>query len=221
MCYAGRFFGMMVAAPLSTYLYSSSGPQGIVICLSCAPLLPAVSAFYLSEETPTKLLTAYDRCHDIWITVKSRSVWQPMTFVFCYNLLQVSNGAWRQFLKTDLHFTESQLNCLLTVAYTLLFLGTIIYKQCFLGISWRVIYQVSIVCTGILSALQLLLIKGNTFGVSPFFFALGDDAAAELIKGIQYLVSPMHVPYFTQSCTPHYPVPTPQLFVFFGVSSLL
>ena len=29
------------------------------------------------------------------------------------------------------------------------------------------------------------------------------------------------VPYFTQSCTPHYPVPTPQLFVFFGVSSLL
>ena len=33
--------------------------------------------------------------------------------------------------------------------------------------------------------------------------------------------SQRRVPYFTQSCTPHYPVPTPQLFVFFGVSSLL
>ena len=31
----------------------------------------------------------------------------------------------------------------------------------------------------------------------------------------------LRVPYFTQSCTPHYPVPTPQLFVFFAVSSLL
>ena len=29
------------------------------------------------------------------------------------------------------------------------------------------------------------------------------------------------IPYFTQSCTPHYPVPTPQPFVFFGVYSLV
>jgi hypothetical protein len=32
-----------------------------------------------------------------------------------------------------------------------------------------------------------LLIKGITFGLSPFLFALGDDAMAELIAGIQFL----------------------------------
>jgi hypothetical protein len=40
---------------------------------------------------------------------------------------------------------------------------------------------------GILSALQILLIQGVTFGLSPFLFALGDDAFAEFIAGIQFL----------------------------------
>ena len=189
ICYASRFFGMVVAAPMSTYLYSSYGPPSIVVCLACAPIYPALLAVYLRDETPAKLRSLRDRCHDIWTTVKSRSVWQPMAFVYCYNLLQVSNGAWRQFLKTNLHFSEAQLNCLMIAAYILLFLGTIFYKQFFLGISWRAVYLVCILCTGVLSALQLLLITGNTFDISPFFFALGDDAAAEFIKGIQYLVS--------------------------------
>ena len=40
---------------------------------------------------------------------------------------------------------------------------------------------------GIFSALQILLIKGITFGLSPFLFALGDDAFADFIGGIQFL----------------------------------
>ena len=40
---------------------------------------------------------------------------------------------------------------------------------------------------GIFSALQLLLIQGKTFGLPPFWFALGDDAFADFIGGIQFL----------------------------------
>ena len=180
---------MMVSAPLSTYLYSFLGPWSIILALALAPLVIFPLIYFLKDETPAKLRSVKDRCNDIWTTVKSRSVWQPMAFIYFYNLLQVSNGAWRQFLKTNLQFTEAQMNCLLVAAYVLLFLGTMLYKQCFLGVSWRMVYQVSIICTGLLSALQVLLINGRTFGISPFFFALGDDAAAELIKGIQFLVS--------------------------------
>ena len=42
---------------------------------------------------------------------------------------------------------------------------------------------------GFLSVMQVLLIKGVTFGLSPFIFALGDDVFADFIAGIQFLVS--------------------------------
>ena len=105
------------------------------------------------------------------------------------NLLQVSNGAWRQFQQTVLHFTEAQINLLLVASYVLLYLGTLLYKHCFLQASWRRVYEVCIILNGFFSAMQLLLICGKTFGLSPFLFALGDDAFAEFVRGIQFLVS--------------------------------
>lgn len=41
----------------------------------------------------------------------------------------------------------------------------------------------------VFSALQVLLIQGITFGLSPFMFALGDDIFADFLGGIQFLVS--------------------------------
>jgi hypothetical protein len=110
-----------------------------------------------------------------------------MGFVYLYNLLQVSNAAWREFLKTSLGFSSNQLNAMLISAYVLLYLGILAYKYYFINWSWRAVYIGTTMLNGILSALQILLIKGITFGLSPFLFALGDDAMAELIAGIQFL----------------------------------
>ena len=110
-----------------------------------------------------------------------------MGFVYLYNLLQVPNAAWREFLKTSLGFTSNQLNAMLISAYVLLYLGILAYKYYFIKWSWRAVYIGTTLLNGILSALQILLIKGITFGLSPFLFALGDDAMAELIAGIQFL----------------------------------
>ena len=41
---------------------------------------------------------------------------------------------------------------------------------------------------GFFSALQILLIVGKTFGIDPFWFALGDDVFADFLAGIQFLV---------------------------------
>ena len=86
--------------------------------------------------------------------------------VYVYNLLQVPNGAWRQFLKTVLRFSETQINYLLVVSYVLLYLGTLLYKHLFLRASWRRVYQACMLLNGVFSALQLLLIRGQTFGLS-------------------------------------------------------
>lgn len=102
------------------------------------------------------------------------------------------NAAWRQFLKTTLDFTANQLNSLLILAYALLYVGTLAYKYYFIRFSWRLIFKMGILFNGLISSLQVLLILGITFGLSPFLFALGDDVFADLIGGIQFLVRQCH-----------------------------
>lgn len=113
------------------------------------------------------------------------------TIFQCYffNLFQVPNGAWRQFLKSVLHFNEAQLNIFVILSFFLLYVGILVYKNYFIQASWRNVYLVCMLLNGVFSALQLLLISGDTFGISPFIFALGDDVFADFISGIQFLVS--------------------------------
>ena len=185
-CYLMRFFGLMVAAPVSTYLYSKVGPQVIVQCIAVIPCFVLPLTWWLAE-VQVAVRPVKEQCMEIWRTVCSRSVWEPMAFLYLFNVLQVSNAAWRQFLVTVLGFSPANLNTLLVVSYVLVYLGTTLYKYCLLHTSWRLIYQCCLVLNLIFSSLQLLLIRGHTFGISPFLFALGDDAFAEFLNGIQFL----------------------------------
>jgi MFS family permease len=190
-CYACRFFGLMISAPVGTVMYGSSspylGPRGLVLLLAILPASIVPLILCLGEQRNARVPSTADQCREIWYTVCSRAVWQPMGFVYLYNVLQVGNAAWKQFLKTVLGFTSNQLNSLLIVAYVLLWLGIVAYKRYFIHWSWRTIYVLTTVLNGIFSSLQVLLIKGMTFGLSPYLFALGDDAFADFIAGIQFL----------------------------------
>ncbi|GAX28400.1 hypothetical protein FisN_4Hh410 [Fistulifera solaris] len=185
-CYVIRFFGLMVAATTSTYMYNAYGPASILRILMVVPLLLLPLIALMDEDTSVQPHIR-EQCNEIWRTVCRRSVWQPMAFIYIFNLFQVSNAAWRQFLSTRLSFGASQLNVLLVVSYIFLYIGSLTYKCCFLHLSWRRLYQVSIGINCILSSLQLLLIRQKTFGIPPYWFSLGDDAFAEFIVGIQFL----------------------------------
>lgn len=186
-CYACRFFGLMLAAPLSTVIYSMYGPKAVVILMAILPASIVPLVYSLKETKNLPVASTRRQCSEIWNTVCSRAVWQPMGFVYLYNVLQMGNAAWRQFLKTVLGFTSNQLNTLLIVAYVLLWLGIMAYKKFFIKWSWRTVYIATTLLNGLFSSLQILLIKGQTFGLSPFLFALGDDAFADFIGGIQFL----------------------------------
>ena len=188
-CYACRFFGLMVAAPFSSVLYSTYGPRVVVMIMAALPMTMLPLIHNLGEQRYAPVTSTKEQCGEIWTTVCSRAVWQPMGFVFAYNLLQVGNGAWREFLSSVLGFTTNQLNSLLIAAYVLLYLGIMAYKYYFIAWSWRSIYIMTTLLNGVFSMLQVCLIKGITFGLSPFWFALGDDAFADFIGGIQFLVS--------------------------------
>ncbi len=186
-CYAWRFFGLMLAAPLGTVIYSMYGPKAVVILMAILPASIVPLVYLLKETKNLPVASTREQCSEIWNTVCSRAVWQPMGFVYLYNVLQVGNAAWKQFLKTVLGFTSNQLNTLLIVAYVLLWLGIMAYKKFFIKWSWRTVYIATTLLNGLVSSLQILLIKGQTFGLNPFLFALGDDAFADFIGGIQFL----------------------------------
>lgn len=186
-CYSYRFFGLMCAAPFSSALYSWVGPYYVITLLSILPfsILPLI--YWLGEVRDAPIASTSEQCNEIWKTVCSRAVWQPLGFVYLYNVLQVGNGAWREFLRTVLDFTAAQLNGIYIASCVLLYLGILTYKYYLMNWSWRAVYVITTILNGVFSALQVLLILGMTFGLSNFLFALGDDAFAEFIQGIQFL----------------------------------
>lgn len=186
-CYSYRFFGLMCAAPFSTGLYHWLGPYYVFCLLAGLPLSILPLVYSLGEIRDAAIASTKDQCSEIWNTVCSRSVWQPLAFVYIYNVLQVGNAAWREYLKTVLNFTSTQLNLIYIASVVLLYLGVITYKYYIINWSWRLVYIVTTLLNGFFSLLQVLLILGITFGLSPFLFALGDDAFSEFIQGIQFL----------------------------------
>lgn len=186
-CYACRFFGSMIAYPFSSIIYSTLGPRMVIYMLCMLPLvmLPLTVLFWETQNQAVN--STHEQCQEIWKTVCSRAVWQPMGFVYLYNVLQVNNAAWRQYLTSVLGFTADQLNSLLVIAYVLLFVGVMAYKCYFMKWSWRMVYVFTTLLGGFFSLLQISLLKGYTFGLSPFLFSLGDDAFGEFVSGIQFL----------------------------------
>lgn len=80
-CYACRFFGLMVAAPISTVIYSSLGPNHVIAVLAVFPLLILPLVYMFQERFNVTVKTTSEQCKEIWSTVCSRAVWQPMGFV--------------------------------------------------------------------------------------------------------------------------------------------
>ena len=186
-CYSYRFFGLMCAAPFSSALYSWLGPFYVISLLSLLPLSILPLIYWLGEVKDAPVASTGEQCKEIWKTVCSRAVWQPLGFVYLYNVLQVGNGAWREYLRSSLGFTAAQLNGIYVASCILLYLGILVYKYYLMKLSWRFVYIVTTLLNGLFSLLQVLLILGITFGLSNFLFALGDDAFAEFIQGIQFL----------------------------------
>eukprot|EP00978_Attheya_sp_CCMP212_P026099 scaffold85141_cov51-Attheya_sp.AAC.3 len=77
-CYAFRFFGLMVASPLSTVLYSVSGPASVVFLMAAIPVVMLPFIYHLHESRFAPVRSTHDQCGEIWTAVCSRAVWQPM-----------------------------------------------------------------------------------------------------------------------------------------------
>jgi len=188
-CYALRGIGVAVMVPISSFTYNTHyGPWYIILASATIPLFHLPFLYHLQEtRVVVPEFSAQEQLQQLWKTACSSAVWQPMMFIFTYGLLTVSNTAWREFLKSGLGFTADQLNALLFVGGALSVLGVAVYKFILIRWSWRTIFIIGIIFNGVFSLLQILLIRGQTFGLDPFLFSLGDEGVMDFLLGTQLI----------------------------------
>lgn len=86
-CYACRFFGLMVAAPCSSVVYDRAGPRAVVLGMALLPAFVLPTIYILGETRDVPIRSTRDQCKEIWTTVCSRAVWQPLGFVSSFFIM--------------------------------------------------------------------------------------------------------------------------------------
>jgi len=195
--YIIRFVGSILGSILGAILYNKESwgwglttPQMFMV----NAFVPFVVLFpcmvYLRETSYNQQpLPLNAQCNEIWKAVQKRNIWQPMTFIYIYNVMQIPNSAWSTFLIEGLHFTDFSLGILSISGSVFSWIGLVVYRKFFFHSNWRQIYIWTTTFTMFFSITQLILIFGlnKKWGLSDLMFALGDDAAAEVIISIQFL----------------------------------
>jgi hypothetical protein len=193
--YIIRFFGSTVGAAIGAVVYNKGDWEhylsmssifllnGLFVLVFFFPFLPYMVE--LSDECKPKGFIA--QCNDLFGTVQLRAVWQPMTFIYFFNALQIANAAWMSFLVEGLGFKAWEIGILGVVASLMTWFGIMSYKKYFFDSSWRFVF---VVCSSVnvcIGLLQLCLTTGKNaeWGIPDLVFALGDDGVQEFLIGIQ------------------------------------
>lgn len=201
--YIIRFFGSTVGAAIGAVVYNKDDwkwylPIRLVFFINAAfPivfLLPIVP-YLLELDTNCVPKNFYRQCQDLFQTAQLRAVWQPMTFVYVYNALQLTNAAWMNFLVEGLGFSAWQIGIVSIVGSIMAWFGIMTYKRFFFASNWRIVY---FWCTTLASAIalgQLILVFGinRSWGIPDIWFSMGDDVLVEFVIAVQFL--PMCIMY--------------------------
>jgi BT1 family len=133
--YIIRFFGSTIGATIGAVVYNKDDwswylPIRLVFFINAAfPivfLLPFVP-YLLELDSNCTPKNFFRQCQDLFETVQLRAVWQPMTFVYVYNALQLTNAAWMNFLVEGLQFSAWQIGIVSIVGSVMAWLGIITY----------------------------------------------------------------------------------------------
>ncbi|CAN0040329.1 unnamed protein product [Heterosigma akashiwo] len=200
--YIIRFVGSILGSAMGAVLYNRdtwgwglTTPQMFALnaFVPFVVLYPAMA--YLRDASDLKPIPVPIQCREIWGAVQKRNIWQPMAFIFAYNVMQIPNAAWSSFLIDGLNFSDFSIGVISVTGSVVSWLGLVVYKKFFFNTNWRGIYLWTTLITMFFSVLQLVLIfqLNQKWGIPNLWFALGDDAAAEFILAIQFL--PMCIMY--------------------------
>ena len=202
IAYSYRFAGGVLGSCGGTFLYNKANwgwglplPVISIVCvLLLMTLFPLIS---MLDEESVSLKTARGdappqvaaQCRQLWQICKKRAVWQPMLYIYFFNVMQIPNPAWNNFLLKGLGFTSFQLGLISCVGSLMSLLGLELYKRYMMHCSWRNVYIGTTVLNGVISLAQVMLTQrwNLQLGMPDFLFSFGDSVMASFILGVQYL----------------------------------
>ncbi|GMF56666.1 unnamed protein product [Phytophthora fragariaefolia] len=154
-------------------------------------VLPSLRYFYepTEENDPMPLR---DQAAGIWLMLQRRGTWQPVCFLVLANALFVQNAAWGNFLKVAYDFSAFEYGALSGIGASVTFGAIVVYRLHILPryeAPWHDVYFVTGLVVAGFSLLNVLLVLqvNETFGIAPFWFAMGDAAGESFARGFQYL----------------------------------
>lgn len=77
---------------------------------------------------------------EVWRVLQLKAVWHPLIFIYTFNVLQIPNGAWNNFLVYAKGFDDEDLGYLTITAAVVGMLAYWSFKQFFFDANWRYIY---------------------------------------------------------------------------------
>lgn len=201
--YIIRFFGSTIGAAVGAVVYNKDEwewflPIRLVFFINGALplifLLPVVP-YLLELDTHCLPKNFWKQCEELFQTVQLRSVWQPMTFVYIYNALQLTNAAWMNFLVEGLDFSAWMIGIVSVVGSIMAWFGIMTYKKFFFASNWRVVYFWCTTLAASIALGQLILVFGlnRKMHIPDIVFSMGDDVLVEFVIAVQFL--PMCIMY--------------------------
>jgi len=200
--YMVRFFGSVIGAIFGAIVYNEDAQWSlpinfifllgalfpIIFLVPCVPFLMELD----TNCVPQQLLS---QLHTLFLTVQLKAVWQPMTFVYIYNAMQLTNPAWMNFLVDGLEFKGWMIGVVGVVGSFMAWLGILAYEKYFFSASWRVVFFWCTTLAAIISLGQILLVFGinKRWGIPDIYFSMGDDVLIEFVIAVQFL--PMCIMY--------------------------
>ena len=195
--YIVRFFGSTIGAAVGAVVYNKGDwewylPINVVFFINAAfpifMLLPFVP-YLLELDTHCHAKNFQQQCFDLFCTAQLRAVWQPMTFVYIYNALQLTNAAWMNFLLEGLGFMAWQIGIVSIAGSIFSWLGILTYEKFFFAANWRIVYFWCTTLATIIALGQLVLVFGwnRSIGIPDIWFSMGDDVLVEFVIAVQFL----------------------------------
>lgn len=196
--YAIRAFGCVVGAALGAVLYNTNTwgwgltinqiflLNGLIPLTTIVPVIPVLEEI-ASLDTIIPTLTEIFAL--IWDILQLRAMHQPLTFIFLYNIFQIPNGAFNNFLLVGLNFSGFEFGMITVAGTGLGWIGIIVYKYLFFNSSWRMIYVYTTLIALVFSLLQIVLILrlNDRMGIPDFWFSLSGNAVMMFVGSIQFM----------------------------------
>lgn len=179
LCWSASALGGIIAAYLGGILLEYVSVRTVFAITAMFPLI-VLGVSWLIDEHPVSSNHSHhvitQQVQTLWQTVKQRSIWMPVLFIFLWQATPSSGSAFFFFVTNDLGFQPEFLGRLNLVSSVAGLLGVWIFQQFLKAVPIRKIIAWSIILSTLLSLTALILVThaNRTIGISDEWFSLGD-----------------------------------------------